>query len=295
MALPARPVHGLGALDAVARHVHGHASGHQVPEHLGVAAERGPMRGCVAPFVPEAQRLAAALVHRGLELVEIAALDGLQQRLVPLVLGAAHVQRVGRTPVVHVYAAAAVFVVVVVVDDVTAVVVVVSASSAAAHHYHRVRTRVRHRDARLSAISISRRSLAPAASLHVPRTAKPHRPRFRKTERPPTHSTGTLARRNRNGSVHDDNGTPERAQKTRADTGTQTSLLSAALARWFHGANERGRGARCRGPRSVRGSMVVFISRRRRRRSSTASPQYRRDTNRRQLTGRGFTPEGGAG
>lgn len=86
------PVHRLGALDPVTRHVHGHAPGHQVPEHLGVAVERGPVGRRVAPFVTEAERLTAALFHGELELVVIAGFDGLQQRLVPLVLRCVHVQ-----------------------------------------------------------------------------------------------------------------------------------------------------------------------------------------------------------
>lgn len=142
MTFAACPVHRLGTLDPVTRHVHGHAPGHQVPEHLGVAVERGPMGRRVAPFVPETERLATTLVHGELEPVVVAGLDGLQQRLVPLVLGAVHVQRIGRTPVVH----AVVVVVVVVVDvyvvDVVVVVVVVvtvavatgTATAATAHH-----------------------------------------------------------------------------------------------------------------------------------------------------------------
>lgn len=115
VALAARPVHRLGALDPVARRVHGHAPGHQVAEHLGVAVERGPVGRRVAPLVPETQRLATTLVHGALERVVIAALDGVQQRLVPPVFGAVHVQRVGRTPVAH-------------------AVVAVVAAAATAHH-----------------------------------------------------------------------------------------------------------------------------------------------------------------
>lgn len=128
-------MHGLGALNAVARHIHGHAPGHQVPEYLGVAIECGPMGRCVAPFVPKDQSLSAAPVRRALELVVIAALDGLQQRLVPLILGAVYVQRVGRAPVVH--AVVVVVVIDVVVDVAVAVaVVVVTVTESVATAYH---------------------------------------------------------------------------------------------------------------------------------------------------------------
>lgn len=144
MTFTACPVHRFGTLDPVARHVHGHASGHQVPEHLGVAVERGPVGGGVAPFVPEAQRFAAALFHGPLERVVIAALDGFQQRGVPLVLGAVHVQRIGRASVVHgVVVVVVVIVVVVVVDDVVdvdvvvVVTVAVAAATATATAHHR--------------------------------------------------------------------------------------------------------------------------------------------------------------
>jgi len=94
----------------------------------------------VAPFIPEAERLTAALVHSELESIVIAGLDGLQQWLVPLVLGAVHVQRIGRTPVVH---AVVVIIVIVIVDiHVVSVVVVTiaiavatgTATAATAHH-----------------------------------------------------------------------------------------------------------------------------------------------------------------
>lgn len=101
--LAGRPVHGLGTLDPVTRRVHGDAPGHQVLEHLGVTVERGPVGRRVTPFVPEGQRVAAALFHGRLEPAEVAALDRLQQRPVRLVRGPAYarVQRIGRTPGVH--------------------------------------------------------------------------------------------------------------------------------------------------------------------------------------------------
>jgi len=134
------PVHRLGTLDPVARNVHGHAPGHQVPEHLSVSVERGPMGRRVAPFVPEAERLAAALLHSELESIVITGLDGFQQWLVPLILGAVHVQRIGRTPIVH---AVVVIIVIVVVNIYVVSVVVVAiaiavatgtATAATAHH-----------------------------------------------------------------------------------------------------------------------------------------------------------------
>lgn len=101
--LAGRPVHGLGTLDPVARHVHGDAPGHQILEHLGVTVKRGPVCRRIAPFVPEGQRLATALFHGRLEPAIVAALDRLQQRPVWLVRGPAYarVQRIGRTPGVH--------------------------------------------------------------------------------------------------------------------------------------------------------------------------------------------------